>query len=170
MKYTKFFISAGHSNEDPGACANNYKERDIAVTYRNELISQLKALKYETLSDGINNDNKSLQESLKINKKDYLWIEFHMNASDNDKATGVESIALSDKRILCQKISDCIKLKKRGDLGYIDQSLSARGRLAVVNNNGIIVELGFISNKSDLDYILKNVKEICANIVKVITC
>lgn len=38
----------------------------------------------------------------------------------------------------------------RGDNGWIDQSKSARGRLAYVNAGGLIVELGFISNEDEL--------------------
>jgi N-acetylmuramoyl-L-alanine amidase len=83
-----------------------------------------------------------------------LAIEFHMNASTNTTASGVETISLPKDKVLAQKLSGAIAKvfdsKLRGDKGWIDQSQSARGKLGFVSNKGLIVELEFISNPEKL--------------------
>ena len=40
----KFTVTAGHSDKDPGACANGYKEADLALWLRNTIASKLRQL------------------------------------------------------------------------------------------------------------------------------
>ncbi|MEO9386471.1 N-acetylmuramoyl-L-alanine amidase [Chromobacterium phragmitis] len=66
----------------------------------------------------------------------------------------MESIALPSLRGISQRISAAVlgvlgsPLRCAG--GWIDQSASARGRLAFVNAGGVIVELFFITNAAEL--------------------
>lgn len=99
-------------------------------------------------------------------------VYLNWNASTNIQARGVESIGLPKDKILCQKLSkaiaDVLVTAVRGDAGYIDQTKSARGKLGYVSNRGIIVELFFLSNKTELDsYNAKKwlVAEAIANVV-----
>jgi N-acetylmuramoyl-L-alanine amidase len=77
-----------------------------------------------------------------------------MNAATNSLAYGIETIALSKDKELAQELSKVVSnvfnSKFRGDGGWIDQSQSARGKLAFVFNGGLTVELDFISNEEEL--------------------
>ena len=83
-----------------------------------------------------------------------MAVEFHMNAAASKQANGIETIALPKDKKLAQDLSAAVASalgsRLRGNDGWIDQSKSARGRLAFVSNGGLIVELGFISNEDEL--------------------
>ena len=152
-------ICAGHSDVDSGAVAQQngklVKEATLAVQFRNAVITYLQKEKNITLRvDGHGNNNAPLSESIKLIKGSDLAIEWHMNASTNATASGVETISLPKDKVLAQKLSGAIAKvfdsKLRGDKGWIDQSQSARGKLGFVSNKGLIVELEFISNPEKL--------------------
>lgn len=147
-------LSAGHSNADPGAVANGVKESDIAVECRNIVMKKLEAAGYPAVSDGSGKDNQPLTQAVRLISGKTLAVEFHCNAAVNPLAGGVECISLPSLREESQKISSAIAgamgIKLRGDKGWIDQTKSARGRLAFVAAGGIIVEMFFLSNSSEL--------------------
>lgn len=147
-------LSAGHSNADPGAVANGAKESDIAVEARNIVRQKLEAAGYLAVSDGSGKDNQPLAQAVRLISGKTLAVEFHCNAAVNPLAGGVECISLPSLRDESQKISAAIAgamgIKMRGDNGWIDQTKSARGRLAFVAAGGIIVELFFLSNPAEL--------------------
>lgn len=147
-------LSAGHSNIDPGAVANGTKESDIAIECRNIVRHKLEMTGFPVISDGYGDDNQPLAQAVKLIAGKRLAVEFHCNASTNPLAGGVECISLPSLRDESQKISAAIVgamgIKLRGDNGWIDQTKSARGRLAFVVAGGIIVELFFLSNPAEL--------------------
>lgn len=147
-------ISAGHSNTDPGAVANGVREADIAVEARNIVRHKLGAAGIQTVSDGERLDNQSLAQAVKLISGKSLAIEFHCNAAVNPQAGGVECISLPNLKEESQQIAKAIAkvmgIKTRGEGGWIDQSSSARGKLAFVSGGGIIVELFFLSNPAEL--------------------
>lgn len=150
----KILISAGHSNVDPGAVVGKTTEAAIATDLRNIVASKLREKGLTVITDGEGKDNKPLTEAIKLQAQADLDIEFHCNASGNSGARGVESIGLAKDKTLCQELSKAIAsvlmTAVRGDGGYIDQSKSARGKLGFVNHGGIIVELFFLSNPTEL--------------------
>lgn len=147
-------LSAGHSNADPGAVANGVREADIAVEARNIVRHKLEAAGYPAVTDGAGSDNQPLAQAVKLVAGKTLAVEFHCNAAANPQAGGVECISLPNLKAESQAISMAISrvmgTKLRGDAGWIDQSKSARGRLAFVVAGGIIVELFFLSNPAEL--------------------
>ena len=155
MKNKIVTITAGHSNIDSGALGFGVKESDLAVKFRNAVTTYLKAQNILVRNDGVGTDNKDLKHAISLIKGSDLAIEFHMNAATNPSARGVETISLPKDKALSQQLSQTIarvfNSKVRGDKGWIDQSQSARGKLGYVSNGGLIVELGFISNKEELD-------------------
>ncbi|WP_180005184.1 MULTISPECIES: N-acetylmuramoyl-L-alanine amidase [unclassified Acinetobacter] len=147
-------ITAGHSNTDPGAVNGKYKEADLVVNFRNAVSHYLREAGLQVKTDGTGTKNDPLSAAVKLITGSSVAVEFHMNAAASKQANGVETIALPKDKILAQKLSkavaDALGSRLRGDNGWIDQSKSARGRLAYVNAGGLIVELGFISNKDEL--------------------
>ncbi|PRP71518.1 hypothetical protein BUE93_05835 [Chromobacterium amazonense] len=150
----KVLVSAGHGGSDPGAVANGVREADIALEFRNLVAERLRAAGHEVVTDGQGQENKPLVEALRFIPGRDVAVEFHCNAAVNPLARGVESIALPALRGVSQRISAAVAgvlgSPLRGAGGWIDQSASARGRLAFVNAGGVIVELFFITNAAEL--------------------
>lgn len=147
-------ITAGHSNTDPGAVNGKIKEADLVVNFRNAVSYYLREAGLQVKTDGTGTKNDPLSSAIKLIKGSSVAVEFHMNAATSKQANGVETIALpKDKKLaqdLSKAVADALGSRLRGNDGWIDQSKSARGRLAYVNAGGLIVELGFISNEAEL--------------------
>lgn len=147
-------ITAGHSNTDPGAVNGKTKEADLVVNFRNAVTHYLREAGLQVKTDGTGTKNDPLSAAVKLITGSSVAVEFHMNAAASKQANGVETIALpKDKKLaqdLSKAVADALGSRLRGDNGWIDQSKSARGRLAYVNAGGLIVELGFISNEDEL--------------------
>lgn len=154
-KLAQFVVTAGHSSSDPGAIApDGRKEADLAVVLRDVVVAKLRERGLKVLTDGEWRQNSPLQIALRLIDKAPLAIEIHFNASDNPAARGVECISLPKLRTLSQHISAGIATvlgsKVRGAGGWIDQTKSARGRLAFVEAGGIIVEVCFLTSPQDM--------------------
>ena len=147
-------ITAGHSNTDPGAVNGQFKEAELVTNFRNAVSYYLRQAGIEHKMDGIGSTNLNLNAALKLIKGSSVAVEFHMNAAASPQANGIETISLPKDKKLAQDLSKAVATalgsRLRGDNGWIDQSKSARGRLAFVSNGGLIVELGFISNPTEL--------------------
>ena len=147
-------ITAGHSNSDPGAVNGKVKEADLVVNFRNAVTHYLREAGLQVKTDGTSTKNDPLSAAVKLIQGSSVAVEFHMNAATSKQANGVETISLpKDKKLaqdLSKAVADALGSRLRGDNGWIDQSKSARGRLAYVNAGGLIVELGFISNEDEL--------------------
>ncbi len=147
-------ITAGHSNSDPGAVNGKIKEADLVTNFRNAVSFYLREAGIQVKNDGTGSQNDPLSSAIKLIKGSSVAVEFHMNAATSRQANGVETIALPKDKKLAQDLSAAVATalgsRLRGNNGWIDQSKSARGRLAYVNAGGLIVELGFISNEAEL--------------------
>ena len=147
-------VTAGHSNKDPGAVNGKYKEAELVSQFRNAVAYYLREAGIQYKTDGVGTLNQDLNAAIKLIKGSSVAVEFHMNAASNKSAYGVETIALpKDKKLaqdLSKAVADVFGSRLRGDDGWIDQSQSARGKLGFISNGGLIVELGFISNETEL--------------------
>jgi N-acetylmuramoyl-L-alanine amidase len=150
----KYLISAGHSATDPGACAHGHTEAAIALEMRYLVAKRLLEMRHAVLMDGNIAENLPLKTALKLIKGTDLAVELHCNAAANMQATGVEVIAPAHLKLVAQRIARAIAAetgqKLRGELGWIDQAQSARGRVGFIEAGGLIVEMVFISNLGDL--------------------
>lgn len=145
------FISAGHSNTDPGAVAFGRREADIAVEVRNIVSFYLTRAGRPHMLDGKGTDNLPLAQTVKLSRKHNISVEFHCNASANAAATGCEVLcAPKDNRIaakLCEAISTSLNIRNRG---VKPENAGQHHRLAFVQAGGMVVELFFITNPRDL--------------------
>lgn len=151
MQVKSLFISAGHSNTDPGAVGNGHTEADIVTKFRDLVADELEGrVVFDT--DGMRGQNLPLKQAIDMAARHDIALEFHCNASDNDSATGVETLSHPDDyplgEALCEAISDTLGIANRGAKG---ESSGQHSRLGFVSRGGgIIVELFFISNKADM--------------------
>lgn len=155
-------ITAGHSSVgkiDSGAVTTDngvlVKESEIAVKLRNAILHYLQQEKdITTRCDGYGQTNLELKDAIKLIKGSDVAVEIHTNSSTNKTASGVECIALPKDKALAQKLSDAVAKvtgsRLRGDKGFITQEESARGKLGYVSNNGLILEVFFLSNDTEL--------------------
>lgn len=151
-----FTVTAGHGDKDPGAVAMDGKTTEAALMseLRDNVADILIGKGHEVKTDGRGWENWPLVRALKLIPQADAAIELHMNASTNPAAQGVEVISLPAHkdlaREIARRIAHTLEIPVRGAGGWIDQSQSARGRLAFVNANGLIVEVCFISNPKEL--------------------
>lgn len=153
----EYVITAGHSNTDPGAvAADRTTEARLVLEFRDMVAAAMRNRGATVYEDGADGDNQPLTQAIALAKAHpkAIALEFHMNASDNKTATGVETISLLPRRQLSQRVSQAIAAatgqRLRGDAGWIDPTRSARGTLGFCNAGGMIAELAFLSNPGDL--------------------
>ena len=152
---TTVVITAGHSNTDPGAVNGNITEASIATDMRNMIALYLERKGIEVITDGDGSDNQPLRQAIKLIKQGAIAIEFHCNAFHLPSAGGVEALAQPKDKIICQKIceaiSDVMSIPVRGPTGgFKPENSGQHSRLGFVREGGIILELFFISNPTEL--------------------
>lgn len=151
----KFTVTAGHGDKDPGAVSKTGEtEAKLMMDLRDIVADKLRKMGHEVKTDGAKWENWPLVRALKLIPQSDTAIELHTNASENTAARGVEVISLPAQRemarTLARRIAHTLEIPVRGAGGWIDQSQSARGRLAFVNAGGLIVEVFFLSNPEEL--------------------
>ena len=154
MKNKVVTITAGHSNTDSGAVGFGVKESDLAIKFRNAVTTYLKAQNILVRNDGVGTDNKDLKHAISLIKGSDVALEIHLNSSTNKTANGIECVCLEKDKVLAQKLSAAVAKvtgsRLRADKGAMRQEDSARGRLGYVNAGGLILEIFFLSNESEL--------------------
>lgn len=148
-------LTAGHSLTDPGACNGHFTEANIAREVRNGVTAILNRRGHKVINDGTGSDNQPLSKAAALVKQGKIAIEFHLNAAANKKATGVEALAQTKDKVICQKlckaIADVLDIPVRGgESGWKPENSGQHSRLAFVAAGGIILELFFISNDAEL--------------------
>lgn len=158
------FLSAGHSTVDSGAVGFGRKEADIVEEFRDILAFYLKREHVPHMADGVGEQNMTLAQTIKLIGKNRPAVEFHCNAAPPpkprlvngklvtpDPASGVETLSAEQDMALGRKICAAIA----GELGIKNRGAKPENsgqhhRLAFVQAGGIIVELFFITNATDL--------------------
>lgn len=148
-------ISAGHSNTDPGAVNGKYTEADIVTDMRNMVGVYLKEANIAYIQDGTGSTNLPLNTAGKLASTADIAVEFHCNAFSSPSAQGVEALAGTKNKViarkLCSAVSKHMNNTIRGnDGGWKDQGSGQHSRLFFVQKGGIILELFFLSNPTEL--------------------
>lgn len=154
-------ISAGHSEVDPGAVGNGYKEAVLAEKMRDRIFDYLKNRGVEVYRDGDDGINEPLNKAIALAKKVDLAIEIHFNAGP-PAATGIEALCNINKKTqaqkLCGAVASVLNIKVRGDRGWKDPSSGQHHRLGFCEAGGIILEVCFISSANDMNrYVAKKI-------------
>lgn len=163
MSDKKLFLSAGHSNTDPGAVVRAIdskgnsvlrREADIAVEMRNMVSFYLSQYGVPHTVDGHGTKNIPLKEAAARMRGFQYGVEFHCNAAASPAATGTEVLCnMNDKADaelaadLSAAISKALGVRNRGAK---PENSGQHSRLAFVRAGGVIVELFFLSNPNDL--------------------
>ena len=145
------FVSAGHSQTDPGAVAFGRREADIGVEFRNIVAFYLQRAGIKHELDGHGTQNLPLATAAARAKKHPIGVEFHCNAAGAASATGVETLSGPKDMALGGRISRAVATSLGiRDRGAKPENAGQHHRLAFVQAGGIIVELFFLTNARDL--------------------
>ncbi|RYY79915.1 MAG: hypothetical protein EOO69_04415 [Moraxellaceae bacterium] len=167
-------LTAGHSLVDPGACNGKFTEAGIVREVRNGVTTILNSRGYKVINDGTGNDNQALSKAAAMVKQGKIAIEFHLNAAVSKAATGVEALAQSKDKAICQKLcsalADVLDIPVRGSAGgWKDEGSGQHSKLAYVSAGGIILELFFISNDAELQKYFERKDHVFMAIADVLT-
>lgn len=148
----KITLDAGHRNNinDFGAVGNGRKESECALDIVKFLEKKIKENGIETaLTRNSENDTISIDSRWKkaINSKSDWLISIHLNAFSSPQANGFEVCYKNhaDKaKMICDKVCK--------ETGLTNRGAKLRNDLGVLNGfeNALLIECGFITNKSDL--------------------
>jgi len=175
MKEKLYLISAGHTNkpgDDRGAVGHGFIEGAEALLLRDATAKLLREKGKSVLEDGADGVSEPLAKALVLARKADIAIEFHFNAAATPSATGIEVLAKPKNKVLAQELAFAIhkatKLALRGERGFKPDNSGQHHRLAFCEAGGLIVEVCFISNLSDMTAYKQNFNQICRNIADVL--
>jgi N-acetylmuramoyl-L-alanine amidase len=175
-KLKTLIIGAGHGGTDSGATGSGFIERDLAIEFRNLLVSELQKLSVPCITDP---DSNKLADSLvyfkNYFKPDSINVDIHWNAGP-PAATGTEVLINTqatefEKQLggrIADTISTVLNIKNRG---LKTELQSARGSLGWMKQPGrnYIIEMCFISNQSDMAKYQAKKKELAKAIATILS-
>ena len=171
-------VSAGHTNDprsDRGAAGNGYVEGDEAVKIRDDVARILREeKKLSVIEDGSDGVNDPLKKAVALARAAEIAVEIHFNSAASPSASGTEVLSKPKHRKLAQSIAKSISANlgipaRGGDVGWKADNSGQHHRLAFCEAGGIIVEICFISNKSDMDKYKSNYRLMCLGIANAIS-
>ena len=169
-----YVIDAGHGGVDSGTLAVNPKYDEKSINFSiakmvKELLEQDKNVKVYLTRE----DDQFLTPEQRINiineKNPAIAVSIHCNSADNLDATGVEVLyntkSEESKELSNKCLEEIIKSTKQVNRGLLEGD-----NIYIVRNSNVpiaLIEVGFLSNKEELNYLLKeeNQKRIAKGIV-----
>lgn len=159
-------IDPGHGGKDSGAVAvDGYTyEKDLNLLVAENLMEKL-------------NENSEINARITRDRDEYiklldrasvsndsnadLFLSIHFNSSDNSSAQGIEVLYASEKNVkikdtVQKHFASCLQKALIRETGAVDRGIKNTPAIIVLNktkNVSALVELGFLSNESDLENI-----------------
>lgn len=159
-------IDPGHGGKDSGAVAvDGYTyEKDLNLLVAENLMEKL-------------NENSEINARITRTRDEYiklldrasvsndsnadLFLSIHFNSSDNSSAQGIEVLYASEKNVkikdtVQKHFASCLQKALIRETGAVDRGIKNTPAIIVLNktkNVSALVELGFLSNESDLENI-----------------
>ena len=170
MGYNLITVNAGHSAKAPGAGANGYKEHEMARKVKDKVIAALKKVGVRTVDTTSDADTQNAVLGEQVRKcnaqprNGRLDVSIHFNSGGG---TGSE-VLYYDQKALAEKVAKAVSeaagltnrgAKERKDLYFLRKT----------NAPAILIEVGFIDNKSDMAKINTKMDAIANAIVKALT-
>jgi N-acetylmuramoyl-L-alanine amidase len=152
----KVFLGVGHGGSDPGAVANNVKEKDlnlsIAIACRDELERHGVAVKMSRAKD----ENDPLSEEIKeCNAYDPdLAVDIHNNAGGGDGAEVFHHHGGGKGKTLAENIlAEIVKVGQNSRGAKVRKNASGKDYYGFIRETtcpAVIVECAFVDNGTDL--------------------
>lgn len=166
----RVFINPGHApngRPDAGASGNGYRESDLAwelgVRVQRYLIDagcEAPFMQSNSLEDIVTTANESNAD---------LFVSIHMNGFTNPSANGVE--VFSGGSIKSNTAAVCVLNQLVAATGVTNRGVKTDSLYVTRNTSmpAILVEVGFITNASDCDFVVNHYDEIAAAIARGVT-
>lgn len=143
----KIFINPGHGGNDPGACGNNLKERDVVLKIGKRVEGYLRKVGYDVKLAQIDGLHEICDASNQWGAD--LFVSIHCNAF-NTYAQGTETYHFYGSTI-GSKLATCIHKQLVDSLPLVDRGIKQKGYqvLAGTDCPAVLVETAFIDNPDD---------------------
>jgi len=158
----RIVLDPGHGGKDPGAVGHGLQEAEINLRLAKCLAVELRS-KHTVIMTRSVDEYLSLAQRCKIsnNNNADLFVSLHCNAATNPNANGIETLCYS---LSGRGYNYALKVQKSlvGGTGLVSRGVKARPDLYVLKHTkapAILIELGFITNKKDAEW-LKNPENI----------
>lgn len=163
MAQEKIYPSGGHHAKDSGAVANGYTEFELMSKFRNKIVANAKLIGLAIATDDDKETNSQYQGRIRQElKSGDVVSDFHLD-SYNGKASGVtvfiSNNAGADSKAMAQDYSKAFStIMNIPNRGVKTEGQSQHPKLGILNMRGsaVLVECGFIDNKTDIDAFIKN--------------
>lgn len=171
------FLTAGHRRGSTGANANGYSEAELAIQLRNDLTAKLHEQGVIVVNDA---DADSLTSVVNIINKNCtnrdLCLDLHFNSFSNASANGTEvliqnsptNMEIEFAEDVLNAICSTLGIKNRGVKKEGKSQYKRLAMLSGVKCNSVLVELCFISSKSDMVRYESKYNELVEKLVEII--
>lgn len=153
----KVFVGVGHGGSDPGATANNLKEKDLNLSIALACRDYLARYVDVKLSRTKDEDDPISQEIKECNSyKPDLAVDIHNNAGGGDGAEAFYHYRGGTGKILAENILEEIKKIQNSRGAKIRKNSSGKDYYAFIRETAcpaVIVECAFIDSKRDIEII-----------------
>jgi N-acetylmuramoyl-L-alanine amidase len=158
-------LDAGHGGRNKGAEVKGYTEKDIALTMSNKIKALAEASGIKVVTTRVDDENISINDRAKA--EGTVLLSLHVNSSPKTTANGIEMITSGS-------YNNDLKLPKSNSITYyLYKELKNITGIKVNNkpklsnilllnqsqNPGILLEMGYLTNKSDFDFITSEKKQ-----------
>lgn len=164
----KVVIDCGHGGSDSGAIGvNGLKEKDYNLLIGERVIYYLGNYDVKVVATRDNDKYVSLEDRVKTsnNNNADIFISIHCNAHTNESANGLETYSYNGN-------TDLQKLTHNNIMLTIPQ-LKNRGMkkanyyvLKYTKASALLIECGFITNKSDYNILINNIENFALSITR----
>lgn len=173
----KIFINPGHDMDlDPGACANNLREVDIALAIGEKVKKTMEVIGYPCQliqSDNLNGETEGKPNvcATANNSGADIFVSIHCNSAANTSAKGTETLVYSTGG-KAELLAKCIQTQIVNSLNMVDRGIKVRPDLCVLRETtmpAVLVEAAFISNQEDAYKLMYRIEEFANAIARGIT-
>ncbi|WP_165501683.1 M56 family metallopeptidase [Pedobacter frigiditerrae] len=158
-------LDAGHGGKNKGAEVKGYTEKDITLTMSNKIKALAEASGIRVVTTRPSDENVSINDRTKA--EGTILLSLHLNSSLKATANGIEMITSGS-------YNNDLKLPKSNSITYYLYKELKNITGIKVNNKpklsnilllnqspipGILLEMGYLTNKSDFDFITNEKKQ-----------
>ena len=161
----KVFIGVGHGGTDPGACANDFKEKDlnlaVAKAVNNELIRHGVSVMMSRTKDEADITNDEVKECNKFNPT--LAVDIHHNAGGGNGAEAYHHHGGGKGKTLANNIlSEIVSIGQNSRGAKTKKNSSGKDYYAFIRDTkapAVIVECAFVDNAEDIKIVNSAAKQ-----------
>ena len=152
----KVFIGVGHGGSDPGAVANNTKEKDLNLSIAKACSDELKRHGVEVKMSRAKDENDSLSDEIRECNafSPDLAVDIHNNAGGGDGAEAFYHYGGGKSKTLAENIlAEIVKVGQNSRGAKVRKNSQGKdyyGFIRETSAPAVIVECAFVDNASDL--------------------